>query len=101
MCCCWVFVYFVDLINGFPLRNALKTIWSSTATGCCCHAETISGGSSMCAAQAEGAPVVKERQKKETSLPLLRRSVENSALCKMIQINHIQMLSDCVLVMTF
>lgn len=55
----------------------------------------------MCAAQAEGAPAVKERQKKETSLPLLRRSVENSALCKMIQIDHIQMLSDCVLVMTF
>lgn len=60
--------------------------------GCCCHVETFSGGSSMCAAQAEGAPVVKEKQRKETSLPPLRHSrprlVENSVLCKTILLNH-------------
>lgn len=46
----------------------------------------------MCAAQAEGAPVVKEKRRKETSLPPLRHSrlrlVENSVLCKMILLNH-------------
>lgn len=66
--------------------------------GCCCHVETTSGGLSMCAAQAEGAPAVKEKQKRETSLPLLRRShlrlVENSALCKTIQLDHRQVSPD-------
>lgn len=50
----------------------------------------------MCAAQAGGAPVVKEKQRKETSLPYLRHScprlVENSVLCKMIMLNHLHML---------
>lgn len=52
----------------------------------------------MCAAQAEAAPVVKNRQMKKTSLPPLRHShprpVENSVLCKMIQTDHRQMLAD-------
>lgn len=78
------------------VRSALQTIWSSTATGCCCHAGTITGVLNTCAARGAEVLVIKERQKKETSLLVLRhlhsRRVENSALCKMIQLDHADML---------
>lgn len=78
----------------------LRTIWSSTATGCCCPVETISGGWSTCAAQAGEDPAAKARPMSATSLPPSRRSrprtVENSALCKMIQLDHLQTLPDRV-----
>lgn len=67
--------------------------------GCCCHVETISEVSSMCAARAGGAPAGKARRRRETSPPALRRShrrpVENLILCKMLQLG--QMLEDSTL----
>lgn len=54
----------------------------------------------MCAAQVEGAPAVKERRRKETSLVVLRhshpRAVEKSIRCKTIQLDHPQMCRMCV-----
>lgn len=58
--------------------------------GCCCPVETISGGWSMCAAQAEEPPAAKEKQRRETFLLVLRRShprAENSLLCKTAQLD--------------
>lgn len=69
------------------LRNALQTILNFIATGCYCHAETISAVSSMCAVQAEAVPAVKGRQRREMCPLGLRRlhlrAVENSILRKM------------------
>lgn len=71
------------------VRNVPRTIWSSTATGCCCRAKTVSGAWSMCVAQAEEAPAERAKLRAGTLQPHSSRSrlraAENSVQGMIVQ----------------